>query len=178
MQDRDDSCTFCDFGGSSIDGSIPQAEPDTDTDTDFQRPSRDDNLPDVLDGFFNLGTIIFETWPGRAPSWNEFRVDDPQRFPDLTGAVPGGIMIKCYQSATEITTAPGALREETNACTRMHGVINGKWSHRVGVQSSKSFSHTPSKSSKKLSIGSRFHNFLAKFRSPCCKASVLFVSDG
>ncbi|OAL40016.1 hypothetical protein AYO20_00929 [Fonsecaea nubica] len=112
---KNDCIKFCDFGGSSIDGSIPRAEPDT----DFQRPGRDDDTPDIQDDLCHLGSIIFEIWTGSPPSWSEPPMDRQRRFPDFVGVLPSAIITKCWQgnyhSATEIVTALEALREETNA---------------------------------------------------------------
>ncbi|KAK5205008.1 hypothetical protein LTR41_009218 [Exophiala xenobiotica] len=121
LLDRDDNIKICDFGVSSIDGSTPQGE----LDTDFQRPGKDDTVSDIQDDLFDLGSLIFEIWTGSTPSWSESSSDGQQGFPDLTRVLPAAVIMQCwnghYQSATEIVTALEALQKETNACTSTQG---------------------------------------------------------
>ncbi|KAK5233206.1 hypothetical protein LTR47_005703 [Exophiala xenobiotica] len=121
LLDQDDNIKICDFGGSSIDGSMPQGE----LDTDFQRPGKDDTVSNEQDDLFDLGSLIFEIWTGGMPSWSDSTLDIHGRFPDLSCVLPAAVIMQCwndhYQSATEIVTALEALQKETNACTSTQG---------------------------------------------------------
>ncbi|EXJ86774.1 hypothetical protein A1O3_03728 [Capronia epimyces CBS 606.96] len=96
LLDRDGNLKFCDFAGSSIDGSTALVMPDT----DFERPDMDYKVPSIQDDLFQLGSVIYEIWTGNAPS----RRGD-QQWPDLASIPPASTIMKCwrghYQSAAE-----------------------------------------------------------------------------
>jgi hypothetical protein len=116
LLDEDDNVKLCDFGGSSIDGSEPLCA----AGAGFQLPMDDPHTFTVKDDLFALGSTIYEIWTSKKPYQNhDYRtVLDHfrnQRFPDLTGVLPAGIIRKCwlgqYTSAAEIVIDLTALHK-------------------------------------------------------------------
>ena len=101
LLDKQDNLVFCDFGGSSIDGS----EASVLCGTRFQRPhSSSDPALSVKDEIFALGSLIYTIWTTHQPYHEEDertveRYYEKLQFPAVHHLHVGHIIAKCWNGA-------------------------------------------------------------------------------
>lgn len=108
LLDNEDNVKLCDFGGSSIDGSISGVM----SGKGFRRSNADPDVVDMADELFALGSTIYEIWTTRKPYHDEDgktvqEYFKNQTFPaDVEKLPPTSVIVQCwreqYTSASEV----------------------------------------------------------------------------